>query len=173
MLTEEVNAMTHLHCAFAARIMQAAVVLLAGAAVAACGTPSGRAETIHETSPSVTFEYGDDAGLIDATFKAENYCRQFNSWPTRSGVQLGPDGRNTVTFDCAQPRTAAYTGAQPPPLPPNPTVQYTYRDERDLIDVTTQAQRYCAGFGAQARASTVTGGAGGVRTVVFECVRTS
>jgi hypothetical protein len=164
--------MTHVCSDIATRLAQSAAVLVLGAALAACGTPSGRAEAIQETAPSVTFEYKGDKGLIDATFKAENYCRQFNSWPTRSSVQLAPDGGNTVTFDCAQPRTAAFAGAQPPPMPPNPTVQYTYRDERDLIDATTQAQRYCAGFGADARASTVTDGAGGVSTVVFECVRT-
>jgi hypothetical protein len=145
-------------------------VLLMGASVASCGT-SGRAEAIQESSPSVTYSYTDDAGLVDATIQAEAYCRQFNAWPTTTSLRQASDGDGNVTFVCDQTRSVAYTGGRTASMPTNPTVNYTYRDERSLIDATSEAQRHCAGFGAYARSSTVTMGTDGTRTVVFECVR--
>lgn len=154
----------------ARRVAQVATVLLLGVAVVAC-TTSGRAVPVQETAPTVSYDYTDDEGLIDATLQAEAYCRQFNSWPVTADMHLGARGSNTVTFVCNQERTVTGARAQTPPLPANPTVSYTYRDERELIDATTQAQRYCADFGAYARSTTVTHRAGVGRTVVFECVR--
>lgn len=162
--------MLYLDLNITGRIARSLTALLVGAAVASCGTPAGRAVSVQETSPSVTYTFTDDQGLIDSTLQAEAYCREFNAWPTSTGVHTAPDG-SRMTFVCDRARTAAHTGAQPPPIPLNPTVSYTYRHERGLIDATTQAQRHCAGFGAQAQMTTITTGADGSRTVVFECVR--
>lgn len=162
--------MLYLDSNITGRVARSVAALLVGAAVASCGTPAGRAVPVQETSPSVTYTFTDDQGLIDATFQAEVYCREFNSWPTSTGVHTASDG-SRVTFVCDQARTAAFTGAQPPPIPPNPTVSYTYRNERGLIDATTQEQQHCTGFSAQAHSTSITTGADGSRTVVFECVR--
>jgi hypothetical protein len=156
----------------ARRLRQGAGVILLGASVASCGLASGRAEAIQESSPSVTYRYIDDEGLVDATIKAEAYCRQFNAWPTTASLDQATDGDGNVTFVCDQTRSSTYTSSQTRSKPPYPTVNYTYRDDQALIDATSEAQRHCAGFGAYARSSTVTVGTDGTRTVVFECVRT-
>lgn len=163
--------MMHLDTDSAGRVLRSLSAFLLCAAVAACGTTSGRATTVQESNPSVTYDYSDDEGLVDATIKAEAYCRQFNAWPTTAGSQLSADGRKgTVTFRCDQTRTAAYSGSQPPPLPADPTVNYRYTHDEDLVEATVRAQRHCARFGAEARSSTVTRGVDGDRTIVFECV---
>ena len=172
-LAEEVMQMMHLDTDSAGRVMRSLSALLLCAAVAACGTTSGRATTVQESNPSVTYDYSDDEGLVDATIKAEAYCSQFNAWPTTAGAQMTADGKGTVTFRCDQTRTAAYSGSQPPPLPADPTVNYSYTHDEDLIEATVRAQRHCARFGAEARSSTVTSGVDGDRTIVFECVPAS
>jgi hypothetical protein len=146
----------------ARRLVQSVGVLLLGALVASCGTPSRRAEPIQESPPSVTYSYTDDEGLVDATIQAEVYCRQFNALP-----RTASDDDGNVTFVC-DPTRVAYTGNQT--LPRNPTVSYTYSDEQTLVDARSEAQSHCAGVGAYARPSTVTTGTDGTHTIVFECV---
>jgi hypothetical protein len=155
----------------ARRLLLSVGVVLLGASVVSCGIPHGRAEPIQESSPTVTYSYADDEGLVDATIQAEAYCRQFNAWPTTTSLGRASDGDGNVTFVCDQTRSAAYE-SRTTTMPANPTVNYTYRDEQTLIDATNEAQRHCAGFGAYARSSTVTTGTDGTRTVVFECIRT-
>jgi hypothetical protein len=152
------------NASIARRLVQSIGVLLLGALVASCGTTSGRAEPIQESLPSVTYSYEDDEGLLDATSQAEVYCRQFNALPRTTS-----DDDGDVTFVC-DPTRVAYTGNQT--LPRNPTVSYTYRDEQALVDARSEAQSHCEGVGADARPSTVTTGADGTQTIVFECVRT-
>lgn len=163
--------MTQLQSGGPVRIAQSLTVLLLGVTLAACTAPSGRARAVQEDAPSVTYEFSDDQGLVDATIKAEAYCRQYNSWPTNSGTRTSTDGTRKVTFVCDQARNVAFAGNRPPELPPNVTVQYTYHDERALIDATTQAQRHCAAYGAEARSQTVTTAPDGTRTIMFECIR--
>jgi hypothetical protein len=154
----------------AGRLIQGAGVILLGASIASCGgTPSGRAEPIQETSPSVTYRYAGHEGLIDATVKAEAYCREFNARPTTTSLD---EGDGDVTFVCDRTRIDPDSGSPTSAMPSNPTVNYSYRDERTLIDATSEAQRHCAGLGADARKSTVTTGTDGTHTVAFECVRT-
>jgi hypothetical protein len=153
------------------RILLCATVLAAGAAIAGCATSSGRAEPVAANPPSVTYKYSDEQGLIDASLKAEAFCRDFNSWPTAAGTHFARDGSGEVTFICDQDRAETLAGTRPRSLPSNPTVEYTYRDEQELIEATARAQRHCAAFGAEARSTTVRAGAGSTGRVEFECVR--
>lgn len=161
--------MMHCNSGGIRRIAQTGTILLLGSALAACAGPYGRAQTVQEDAPSVTYKYTDDEGLVDATIKAETYCREYNAWPTNAGMRVDADGSGEVTFHCNQTRAETYAGTRQ--LPSDVTVDYTYRDERALIDATTQAQRHCASYGAEARSRTVGTTADGTRTVVFECVR--
>ncbi len=146
-----------------------AVALLGAAAVlASCTHPGGSARTIEEEPPSVTYEYSGDQGLIDAMFKAEEYCRQFNAWP--AAAVDDPETSGEVTFFCEQERIVREETRQSPTLPSQPTASYSYQDAQGLIDATNQAQRHCAKYGARARTLELTRG-GGSNTVVFECVR--
>jgi hypothetical protein len=152
------------------RIAQLTLLLLAGFALAACGTPREEARAVEISPPTVTFEYDDEQGLVDAALRAEEYCRQYDAWPTTTDTDTARDGGGSVTFVCDRDRRGTYTGAAGAAMPANPTVDFTYRDEQSLIEATTQAQHYCARFGAQARSSVVTTAADGTRRVTFECV---
>jgi hypothetical protein len=152
------------------RVVLLTILLLAGLALAACGAPREKARAVDVSPPTVTFEYNDEQGLVDAALRAEEYCRQYDAWPTTTDTDTARYGGGSVTFVCDRARSETYAGAQPGAMPANPTVDYTYRDEQGLIDATTQAQRHCARFGAQARSSMVTTAADGTRRVTFECV---
>lgn len=152
------------------RVGTSLTVLLVGVTLAACVAPAGRAQSVHEEAPSVTYKFADDDGLVDATIKAEVYCREYNAWPTNTGMRMDAGGASEVTFVCDQDRTATYAGAQRRSMPGDVTVDYSYRDEQALVDATTQAQRHCARYGAEARSQTVTTGRDGTRTITFECV---
>lgn len=162
--------MMSLNSSSTVRVGTSLTILLMGVALAACVGPVGRAQSVHEEAPSVTYKFTDDDGLVDATIKAEAYCREYNAWPTNAGMRMDSDGSNQVTFVCDQDRTTTYGGAQRRSMPGDVTVDYTYRDEQALVDATTQAQRHCARYGAEARSQTVTTAADGTRTITFECV---
>lgn len=162
--------MTYLNSTTVAHLAHVVAIAFVAVAVAACGPiRSERAVPIETDDPSVTYEYTDDEGLIDASFQAEEYCRQFNSWPSTSRVENTRGRGGLVTFHCDRQRSSE-VAAQSSPQPPNTTVTYSYHDDHTLIDATAQAQRHCASQGAYARSSTVTN-RGGTRTVVFECVQ--
>jgi hypothetical protein len=57
------------------------------------------------SKPSVSYEYEDDTGLIDATRKAESFC-QYGTWPTAMDFDKR-SGDHHVTFVCDQPRVVA------------------------------------------------------------------
>jgi hypothetical protein len=161
--------MMHIQSDGTARLLQSMVALFLGAALTACASPSGRAQAVQESAPSVTYKYTDDEGLVDATIKAEAYCREYNAWPTQAGMRVEADGAGAsqVTFVCDAPRAAASAALQ---SSPNVTVNYSYRDEQALVDATMRAQRHCGELGAVARSSTVSTEADGSRTIVFECI---
>jgi hypothetical protein len=153
----------------AARLCTAAI---AAGALAACAAYPRPAEQVSATKPTITYAYSDDAGLVDATRKAEAYCTTYNSWPRTSDIFSKPEGGRNVTFVCDRPRAGTVASTSVGVPPPQPTVNYTYRDDRGLIEATNQANRYCAGFSAHARSTLVTSNVDGSKTMSFECVRT-
>lgn len=135
-----------------------------------CGTTTGTAVPIEEVQPGITYQFSDDEGLVNASFKAENYCKQYNAWPRVSELNGGRHGGGEVTFSCGSQReempTASRTVSQPR------TMDYTYQNEENLVDATIEAQRACARMGAEAKLSE-TRVNGNRRTIVFECVNAS
>jgi hypothetical protein len=153
-----------------AEVVWPAAVLLAAATLGACTEYSRGAVQTTATKPVVSYVYRDDEGLMDATRKAEGYCAQYSAWPTTEDIVSKPDGRH-VTFVCDQPRANVAAGTTTVVVPPQSPVSYPYRDDRSLVDATTNAQRYCTGFNAYARSTIVTNNPDGSRNVSFECVR--
>jgi hypothetical protein len=159
------------------------------AAFAACGltacvAPHTPAQPISATKPTVTYAYRDDQGLTEATAKAETYCRQYNAWPRVTDIFTPAGGGRNAVFVCDQPRPAM-TAAAPigaPAVvatspgvvvapPAVPTVNYTYRDDRSLIDVSNQAQAYCLNYSANAHSTLISNNVDGSRTITFQCTR--
>lgn len=153
----------------AAGTLRLIVILLLATTLASCATKSRPAVQTSSSKPTVSYVYGDDQGLLDATQKAETFCAQYSAWPSTAAFDSRSDGRH-ITFACDQPRAASPARstvvAPPAPAPLN----YPYRDDRGLIEAVNQAQRYCMGFGASARSTGVTNNSDASRTVSFECV---
>jgi hypothetical protein len=155
--------MSHFERVPASGILRLIVILLVATALASCATSRPAVQT-SSSKPTVSYVYGD------ATRKAETYCAQYGAWPSTAGFDSRSDGRH-ITFACDQPRTSAPAGSTVV-VPPAPAVlNYSYRDDRSLIDAINQAQRYCMGSNASARSTRVTNNLDGSRTVSFECAR--
>lgn len=145
-----------------------AVLAAALVTVVACAHTRDGAQQVDEDNPTVTYQYSDTEGLLDASFQAETHCRQFNAWPEIDEVDQSRRGSGEVTFTCnrQQQREAPRTHT----LPRDPARSYNYHDQQSLIEATMEAQRYCARYGAEARA--VVGGLDEQRqSATFECVR--
>lgn len=162
--------MSHFDRVAASGMLRSTVILLGAATLASCSAHSRPAVQTSSSKPTVSYVYGDDQGLLDATRKAETFCAQYNAWPTAAGFDTRSDGRH-LTFVCDQQRTSSPAPATVVVPPAPPALNYPYRDDRGLIDAVNQAQRYCMGFNANARSTRVTNNADGSRTVSFECER--
>ena len=147
------------------RVLLAAAL---GVVVVACAPTRDGARQIDEDEPRVTYQYSDNEDLMDASFQAEAYCRQFNAWPEIEEVEQGRGTSGEVTFTCnrEQQRETPRTHT----LPRDPALSYNYHDQQSLIEATMKAQRHCARYGAEARS--IAGGMDDQRqAVAFECVR--
>lgn len=162
--------MSYFDCVTASGMLRSTFILLGVAALASCSTRSRPAVETSSSKPTVSYVYGDDQGLLDATRRAETFCAQYNAWPTAAGFEARSDGRH-LTFVCDQQRTSSPAPATVVMPPAPPALNYTYRDDRGLIDAVNQAQRHCMGFNANARSIRVSNNADGSRTVSFECER--
>jgi hypothetical protein len=161
--------MSHFERLFLSGIPSFIVVLLVGTVLASCTTNSRPAVQTSSSKPTVSYEYGDDQGLLDATRKAEIFCAQYGAWPSASATDSRSDDRH-ITFACDQPRTSLPARSTVVVAPAPTLLNYPYRDDRGLIDAVNQAQRYCMGYNASARSTPVTNNVDGSRTVSFECV---
>jgi len=162
--------------------LNSVLLLVSAATLAACGTGRPYSEPVSSTKPTITYAYNDDRALMDATNKAQSYCATYNAWPRTDSIYNKPEGGRNVTFVCDQPRnapvstttTSAVIVPNPAiaPAPTQPVVSYSYRDDRGLVEATGMATRYCNGYGAQARSTSVQGNVDGSKTITFDCVKT-
>src|SRR5678815_4340410 len=85
---------SHFERVFTARILRLILIPLVATALASCTTNSRTAVQTSSSKPTVSYVYGDDQGLLDATRKAETFCAQYNAWPTAAGFDTRSDGRH-------------------------------------------------------------------------------
>src|SRR5690625_5510510 len=67
------------------------------AIVVACTHSRDGGRQVDEDNPTVTYQYSDSEGLLNASFQAEIHCRQFDAWPHVDEVEEGRGGRGEVT----------------------------------------------------------------------------
>ncbi len=91
---------------YAGKAIAGAAVLLVAAGLSSCAAPYPASPEVRTNKPSVTYRYLYDSELVDATRKAEDYCRPYDAWPRTSDIIKDPDGARTVVFVCDRPRVA-------------------------------------------------------------------
>jgi hypothetical protein len=134
--------------------------------MASCAPPYSPPQQVQSSSPSVTYKYNDDNGLLQVNQSAAAYCNQYRAAPHAAGFANNPDGSKTVVFACGQPtmQTAA-------PTQFNPNLTYNYRSDGELLNASQNAQAYCASSGSRQVTSNIIANTDGTRTVTFQCTR--
>lgn len=146
-----------------------AVIALAASALISCTYTPPPPQEVRLTKPTVTYSYETGNQLVEATRKAEDYCRQFDSWPRVSTISPNTRNGRDAVFTCDRPRTAVYEPLRPLP-PARPMVSYAYRDDRDLVEAMQSAERYCSRYNSRPASTNVITNADGSRTVQFDCM---
>lgn len=142
--------------------------LIGGVGLASCVGPAPQPQPVEQTTPSVTYSYRSDQELVEATARAEAYCRDYNSRPRIANITDKPDGASDVVFFCDRTMSSV-TGMTARPV--NPSVSYNYSSHHQLVEATQTADAYCLGHNARARMAQITTNAGGTKTVIFNCER--
>lgn len=143
--------------------LAAAGTLAVGLAVAGCEHASSPRQ-IQASNPTVTYKYSNDRDLIEANQRAASFCGQYQSLPRTLSLTTDRDGDRIAVFECVQ---GGATGTLAPSLAPSLT--YTYRTDRELLEASRTAQTYCANRGSAQVVSNVTTNPNGTRTVTFQC----
>lgn len=138
-------------------------VLLLGFAAAGCEQASSPRQ-VQASNPTVTYKYRNDRDLIEANQRAATFCGQYQSVPRTASLTTDRDGDRIAVFECVQ---SGPTATLVPPT--NPSLTYTYRTDRELLEASRTAQSYCANRGSTQVMSNVITNANGSRTVTFQC----
>lgn len=156
--------------AFRSAVTAPAALAVAAIGIASCAAPNSPPRQVEASKPSVTYKYRGDSELVSATRRAEDYCSQYGSLPRTVSITDNSDGTSSVVFDCDRTVVATTPAtAVVAPAPRKPSVAYTYRNDRELVDVTGTAATYCRPYNAPPRMATITTNADGTKTVVFDC----
>ncbi len=88
--------------------LQTAAVV-AGLAVTACAPRFSAPVQLQASNPTVTYQYRNDAELLQANQNAAAFCGQYQATPRTAHIDEASGGR-VVVFECVQ--SAAYAGPQ-------------------------------------------------------------
>jgi hypothetical protein len=79
------------------RTIATAAILSAGF-LAACEMPGP--DRVETSRPTVSFEYGNDEELADATEQADEYCEAYNQEARLSDTDERDEGEDIAIFEC-------------------------------------------------------------------------
>ena len=140
-----------------------AAAFLLGFVAAGCEQASSPRQ-VQASNPTVTYKYMNDRDLIEANQQAAAFCSQYRSVPRTASLTTDRDGGRVAVFECVQGGSTASMVS-----PASPSLTYTYRTDRELLEATRTAQSYCANRGSPQVVSDVIANANGSRTVMFRC----
>ena len=145
-----------------------ATAVVASACVASSDSSPHSLQQVRTTNPSVTYDYGGDEALLQASQNAATFCSQYNATPGPARITHNPNGgTNSVVFECGpNPPTAVVT--QPVAAP---NLAYSYRTDEELLAASRTAEAYCANDASHGVVSNITPNTDGSKTVTFKCVR--
>jgi len=160
---------------FKNKLAVCAVTVVAGMTLASCGPQYSSPSQTQSSNPSVTYKFHGDQELVQANQNAATYCNQFQSVPRTANITDDPEkqvGVKKVEFECVKPPPQPQAYVQPYPYPPaqyNPNLTYTYRTDRELLDVSRNAQNYCMNYGSRQVISKMETDTNGNRVISFQC----
>lgn len=137
---------------------------LAVTAIAACAPVREPPQQVQATTPTVSYNYSTDDGLVQANTQAQTYCSQYASTPVLEGsIVDNSDGTRTVTFRCVKTAASPVT-----PIAPTPS-GYEYRSDAQFVQALRSADTYCAQTG-QTASTRIVSNPDGSKTMTFDCV---
>jgi hypothetical protein len=138
----------------------AALAALAGSACAPYSSSSPK--QIEASNPTVTYTYHSDDELIQTNQLAATFCDRYQSVPQPVTFSTDTAGDRVVVFECVA--TSMPNGPNS-----NSDLTYTYRTDKELMDVSRNARVYCMNSGSSQVVSNVVSNGNGTKTVTFRC----
>ncbi len=140
-------------------------VIAATAALALMGAacvPYSSPKQIEASNPTVTYKYHSDDELIQTNQLAATFCDRYQSVAQPVSFSTDTSGDRVVVFECA---------ASSLPGTPNSrsNLTYTYRTDKELMDVSRDAHAYCMNSGSPQVVSNIVSNGNGTKTVTFQC----
>jgi hypothetical protein len=128
----------------------------------ACEPYSSSPKQIEASNPTVTYKYHSDDELIQTNQLAATFCDRYQSVPQPVSFGTDASGERIVVFEC----TAGSAAGRPYS---NSDLTYTYRTDKELMDVSRNARAYCMNTGSSEVVSNVVSNGNGTKTVTFQC----
>ena len=142
----------------------AALAAFAVLMASACA-PYSSPRQIEATNPTVTYKYHSDDELIQTNRLAATFCDRYQSVAQPVSFSADASGDRVVVFECAASSVSHRSFS-------NSDLTYTYRTDRELMDVSRNARAYCMNSGSSQVVSNIVSNGDGTKTVTFQC-RTS
>ena len=117
---------------------------------------------IEASNPTVTYKYHNDDELIQTNQLAATFCDRYQSAPQPVNFTADAAGDRVVVFECV-------ATSMPGRSYSNSDLTYTYRTDKELMDVSRNARAYCMNSGASQVVSNVVSNGNGTKTVTFQC----
>ncbi len=141
--------------------------VLAGLAVltaSACAPYSTSPRQIEASNPTVTYKYRSDDELIKTNQLAATFCDRYQSVAQPVSFSSDASGERVVIFECT-----ATSAPGSPYSRSRSDLTYTYRTDRELMDISRNAQAYCLNSGSSQVVSNIVSNGNGTKTVTFQC----
>jgi len=149
-------------CASSIKVGFAAV--LTAMLAAGCVPQNMPPQQVQSSNPSVTYKYRGDAELLQANQNAMAFCDNYQSIARTMSITDTNDGGKRVVFDCVSTQSA-----MAPQQPFNPSFNYVYTSDQELLDIVRNAVIHCMNNGSQRAVSTVVANPDGTKTVTSQC----
>jgi hypothetical protein len=138
----------------------AALAALTGTACAPYSSTSPK--QIEASNPTVTYKYHSDDELIQTNQLAATFCDRYQSAPQPVNFTTDTGGDRVVVFECVATSMSTRPNS-------NSDLTYTYRTDKELMEVSRSARAYCMNSGSPQVVSNVVSNGNGTKTVTFQC----
>lgn len=146
------------------------VAVLAALMLASCATTpqSSSPKQVSKSNPTVTYKYRNDDELIQANYRAVEFCNQHQALPQARSESFSTDedGNKLVVFECLPGSSVT---AVTPLRQSNSELSYNVWTDQDLLNASRDAQVYCLNNGWSEMNSSIVAHSNNRKTVTFRC----